>query len=144
MKSSAPVIILLLLVFGVSAQAQQPQQINLKNFPSDQPINYVEGWGDMTVAMNHMPAGTDLSPLLDGLKNNSCQVPHWGLIKEGVISLTYDDGTVQRLESGDLFYMPPGHKAVIEEDLTIIDFSPAKGFGKLMKHFDEKMQEANK
>lgn len=35
------------------------------------------GYGGMTVAFNEKPAGTDMAPLLQGLKNNSCQCPHW-------------------------------------------------------------------
>jgi hypothetical protein len=43
----------------------------------------LSGCGGMTVAFNEIPAGTDFSPLLQGLKNNSCQCPHWGYIVEG-------------------------------------------------------------
>ncbi len=139
MKSNRflPTFILCLITFV--AYSQQPQKITAEDFPTDKPINYIEGWGDMTVAVNSMPAGTDLAPLLEGLKNNSCQVPHWGIIKAGELELTYDDGTVQTLKAGDLFYMPPGHIGVVKQDLTIMDFSPTKGFGKLMKHIDTKL-----
>ncbi len=40
------------------------------------------GYGGMTVAYNEIPAGTDFSPLLQGLKNNSCHCPHWGYVVE--------------------------------------------------------------
>jgi hypothetical protein len=38
----------------------------------------LQGWGGMTVAFNEFPEGSDISPLLQGLKNNSCQCPPIG------------------------------------------------------------------
>ncbi|MEO5601979.1 MAG: hypothetical protein ABIR06_13750 [Cyclobacteriaceae bacterium] len=66
-------------------------------------INHINGWGDMSVAVNSFPAGTDLAPLLIGLKNNSCQVPHWGYLLKGAVRLIYDDGTEVLLKEGDIF-----------------------------------------
>jgi hypothetical protein len=43
----------------------------------------LKGFGGMTVGFNQLPAGTDFGPLLQGLKNNSCQCPHWGYMIEG-------------------------------------------------------------
>ena len=140
MRNIFSVFLILISSTSISLIAQS-KKIASEDFPADKPINYISGWGDMTVAINSMPAGTDLAPLLEGLKNNSCQVPHWGLIKEGVLKLTYDDGSIQTLKTGDLFYMPPGHVGVVVEDLTIMDFSPSKRWGKLMKHIDDKLAE---
>ncbi|MDN3690125.1 cupin domain-containing protein [Cyclobacterium jeungdonense] len=114
----------------------------MDNFPGDKLLNYIEGWGEMTVAVNEMPAGTDLALLLEGLKNDSCQVPHWGYILKGVLRLTYDDGTEVVLKEGDVFYMPPGHVAVVEEDLKLMNFSPQEGFSDLMKHLEAIMAES--
>ncbi len=116
--------------------------IALEDFPSDMVINHINGWGGMTVAVNAMPAGSDLGPLLVGLKNNSCQVPHWGYILEGVLQLTYDDGRVEMLEAGELFYMPPGHVGVVVEDLKLMDFSPQKGMKKVISHIEKKIAES--
>lgn len=116
--------------------------IAIDEFPADGVINYIDGWGDMAVAVNEMPAGSDLGPLLEGLKNNSCQVPHWGYIMKGKLKLTYDDGHEQVLQAGELFYMPPGHVGVVEEDLKIMDFSPEKGFRKVAAHIEKKLTEA--
>jgi len=141
MRHAISIFFILLFCTSLSILAQSPKQIATGDFPTDKPINYIGGWGDMTVAVNSMPAGTDFSPLLEGLKNNSCQVPHWGLIKQGVLKLTYDDGTVQTLKTGDLFFMPPGHTGVVLEDLTIMDFSPSRSWVKLMKHINSKLAE---
>ncbi|RYY09207.1 MAG: cupin domain-containing protein [Chitinophagaceae bacterium] len=97
------------------------------------------GWGGMTVAFNEIPAGTDLSPLLKGLKNDSCQCPHWGYLLEGELVLTYDDGTEDKLTAGDVFYMQPGHIGIANKDTKIIDFSPERELKEVMDHIAKKM-----
>ena len=52
----------------------------------------LKGYGGMTVGFNELPAGTDFTPLLLGLTNNSCQCPHWGYMFEGELLVKYDDG----------------------------------------------------
>ena len=101
------------------------------------------GYGGMTVAFNELPAGTDISPLLEGLKNNSCQCPHWGYILEGQLLMKYDDGSEEILQEGDVFYMPPGHVAIVQKDLKLIDFSPEKELKVLMDHIEKKMAQMN-
>ena len=102
------------------------------------------GWGGMTVAFNEIPAGTDMSPLLQGLKNDSCQCPHWGYVLEGEILMKYDDGKEERLTNGDVFYMQPGHTAIVERDAKLIDFSPEKELNEVMEHIAKKMAEFSK
>lgn len=104
-------------------------------------MRFQEGYGGMTVAFNELPAGTDFTPLLQGLGNNSCHCPHWGYIAEGAVRIIYDDGTEEVTRKGEVFYWPPGHSAVVEEDVKIIDFSPDKEFGELMDHVNKKMAE---
>ncbi len=99
------------------------------------------GYGGMTVAFNEVPAGTDFRPFLQGLKNNSCQCPHWGYVVEGEILMTYDDGSSEKLTKGDVFYMPPGHVGVVAKDLKMIDFSPSQEFHEVMDHISNKIAE---
>ena len=99
------------------------------------------GYGGMTVAFNELPAGTDFTPLLQGLANNSCHCPHWGYIVKGAVRLIYDDGTEELTRAGEVFYWPAGHTAIVEEDVQIIDFSPDKEFSELMDHVARKMAE---
>jgi hypothetical protein len=70
-----------------------------------------------------LPAGTDLGPLLRGLPNDLCPCPHWGYVLKGRMRMTYSDGE-EVLTQGDLFYMPPGHTGVVEEDVEFVEFSP--------------------
>lgn len=99
------------------------------------------GYGGMTIAFNEMPKGTDFTPLLQGLENDSCHCPHWGYIVEGAIRLIYDDKSEEVCKKGDVFYWPAGHTAIVEEDLKFIDFSPEKEFSEVMEHIGKKMAE---
>jgi hypothetical protein len=103
----------------------------------------VSGYGGMTAAFNELPAGTDISPLLQGLKNNSCHCPHWGYIVEGAILIKYDNGTEELLTAGDVFYLPPGHTGIVEKDLKILDFSPEKELNEVMTHIAKRMEQLN-
>ncbi len=102
------------------------------------------GYGGMTVAFNEIPAGTDFSPLLQGLKNNSCHCPHWGYVVEGELLVKYDEGTEETLITGDVFYLPPGHTAMVKKDLKFLDFSPEKELNEVMDHIAKKMAEFSK
>ena len=99
------------------------------------------GYGGMTVAFNEVPAGTDFTPLLQGLKNDSCHCPHWGYVLEGAIRVKYDDGKEEVVSAGDVFYLPAGHTAIVEKDLKYLEFSPEKEFGEVMDHIANKMAE---
>ena len=99
------------------------------------------GLGGMTVAFNEIPAGTDFSPMLQGLKNNSCHCPHWGYVVGGSLLVKYDDGTEETLNEGDVFYLPRGHTAIVQQDLKFLDFSPEKELDEVMTHIAKKMAE---
>jgi hypothetical protein len=151
MKNIAKVLIigfLLCILSGSWAQtatsklnpaANKEKHISIDDFPKNMAVNHINGWGGMTVAINELPAGTDFTPLLEGLKNNSCQVPHWGYIIKGSLKLTYDDGKAVILKTGDVFYMSPGHSASVLEDLKLIDFSPEKQMKDLITHIEKKI-----
>jgi hypothetical protein len=97
------------------------------------------GYGGMTVAFNELPAGTDFAPLLQGLNNNSCHCPHWGYIVDGEMRVKYDNGDEEKLSAGDVFYLPPGHTAIVEKDLKLLDFSPEKELKEVMDHINKKL-----
>ena len=55
--------------------------------------------------------------------------------------MKYDDGTEEKLQAGDVFYMQPGHTAVVEKDTKLIDFSPESELKEVMDHVAKKMAE---
>lgn len=80
-------------------------------------------WGGTRSMIVSLPAGTDLAPLLKGLPDDMCTCPHWGYVIKGQLRVTYADSE-EVLQPGDLFYLPPGHTAFVEEDVEFLEFSP--------------------
>jgi hypothetical protein len=83
-------------------------------------------WGDLRSAIVSLPTGTDVAPLLKGLPDDLCPCPHWGYVVKGRLREIYADRQ-EVLRAGDVYYMPPGHSAVVEEDYEGIEFSPSAG-----------------
>ena len=88
-----------------------------------------------------MPKGTDFTPLLKGLNNNSCHCPHWGYVLEGAMKVIYDDGNEEVISKGDVYYLPAGHTAIVQDDIKLVDFNPAREFKEVMDHVGKKMAE---
>jgi hypothetical protein len=86
-----------------------------------------------------LKAGTDFSPLLEGLKDNLCQAPHWGYALEGELIVTYTDGSKETISKGDLFYWPPGHTVKATQDADVIMFSPQKEHCSVISHIQAKL-----
>ena len=111
------------------------------DFPTGNLINMVEGWGGMTVAINEPKAGTDFTPILKGLKDNLCQVPHWGYLEKGKVRVIDTKNKTEVITAGEVFYMPPGHTLIVDEDARIIDFSPEKEMNELNDFILDKVAE---
>ena len=101
----------------------------------------LKGYGGMTVSFNELPAGTDFTPLLQGLDHDSCHCPHWGYVIEGAMLVKYDDGSEEVLRAGDVFYLPSGHTAIVQEALKLVEFNPTKEFNEVMEHVGRKVAE---
>lgn len=86
-----------------------------------------------------LDAGTDLAPLLVGLTDDACQAAHWGYMIYGRVVVTYTDGTIDRCTTGDVFYWPAGHSVRVEEDASLILFSPQDSHGAVMDHIAAKL-----
>ena len=99
-----------------------------------------EKFGSNNCAYVQFPAGTDISPLLEGLPNDLCQCPHWGYVIKGRIHIKYGDGTEEHVQAGDIYYWPPGHTAIIEEDAEIVEFSPNEEMNIVLAHLQQKLQ----
>ncbi len=113
--------------------------VNLNDFPKDKVFPMIEGWGGMCVDINSAPAGTEFAPLLEGLENDHCQVPHWGYVVKGAIRMDYEDGTSEVFSAGEAFYMKPGHSGGVQEDLLLVSFGPEEGIQHLVNHFEKKI-----
>jgi hypothetical protein len=99
-------------------------------------------WAGMAVGYIEMPAGTDFTPLFEGLPDDACQCPHWGYVTKGAIHVRYTDGTEEVNEAGTVFYWPAGHTAWAEQDSAFLDFSPEQDFKEVMAHVTRKMEQS--
>ena len=98
------------------------------------------GYGKIGAEYFSLAAGTDLSPLLQGLEGDLCQSPHWGYLQEGKVIATFADGKQETVSAGDLFFWPPGHTVKVDKDAEIILFSPQHEHGQVMDHILNKMK----
>ena len=97
------------------------------------------GFGMMGGEYFSLGAGTDIAPLLQGLKGDMCQSPHWGYVIQGELTVTYADGTDEVIRGGDLFYWPPGHSVKVAADAEVVLFSPQHEHGEVIDHMQHKM-----
>lgn len=99
-------------------------------------------WGEMRSAYMRMGEGVDFTPMLKGLPEDLCQVPHWGYVLEGKIHVRYTDGSEETIEAGQLYYLPPGHTVWFEEQTVFVEFSPKQEMDEVLTHVEQKMQAA--
>lgn len=86
-------------------------------------VQSITDWGDFETQVLTYKVDTDLGPLLHGLPDDMCQSAHWGYIVKGRLRVIYADHE-EELSEGDLFYMAPGHRPIIEAGTEMVQFSP--------------------
>jgi hypothetical protein len=80
--------------------------------------------GGYTVDYLTVKQPVDMSPLLKGLPDDSCQCPHVGVVTRGQLTVRYTDGTEETVRTGDAFHMAPGHVPSFEAGTELVQFSP--------------------
>lgn len=154
MKKQYVLLGMIITMISVSVNAQKKNKfllnandvpkvthVHLDDFPKGEVLPYFDGWGGMAVDINNAPAGADFSPLLEGLENDKCQVPHWGYVVKGSIRIIYQDESEDILSEGEAFFMKPGHTGVVLEDLLLVSFSPEHEMHGLADHLNMKVAE---
>lgn len=118
-----------------------PVRINTPGAVARQKTNFGDatGYGGISGEYFSLGAGTDISPLLQGLEGDLCQAPHWGYLLQGELTVNYADGAEEVINSGDLFYWPPGHTVKVGKDAEVIMFSPQDEHSKVIDHMLNKM-----
>jgi hypothetical protein len=96
-------------------------------------------WGELNVAHVQFPKGADATPLLEGMPQNLCQCPHWGMVLEGAINVRFGDGREETVRAGEVYYWPPGHTVWVDEDYRSIEFSPKDQMREVIQHLRDKM-----
>ena len=82
-------------------------------------------WGDMEASHVTVRAGTDLAPAFVGLAHDTCPARHWGYVLTGRMRVRYVDRE-EVCAAGDLYYWPPYHMPVFEQDTELVEFSPVR------------------
>ena len=123
------------------AKQDIPVRINVPGAVARQKTDFgsATGFGMMGGEYFSLGAGTDIAPLLQGLKGDMCQSPHWGYVIQGELTVSYSDGTDEAIHGGDLFYWPPGHSVKVGADAEVILFSPQHEHGEVIDHMLHKM-----
>lgn len=113
-----------------------PVRINAPGAVARQKTDFgdASGYGTMSGEYFSLAAGTDISPLLQGLEDDLCQAPHWGYLLQGELTVTFTDGTEEATRGGDLFYWPPGHTVKVSEDAEVVLFSPQNEHSEVIDH----------
>ena len=96
--------------------------------------------GELTVSWITLAAGVDLGPALVGLPGDLCPCPHWGYVLKGAGRVTYTDGREEVIRTGEIFYLPPGHTAIVEDNLAMVEFSPQREYDEVLEHIGRKAQ----
>ncbi|HEV2074188.1 MAG TPA: hypothetical protein VGR29_11170 [Thermomicrobiales bacterium] len=101
-------------------------------FEQDGVVSRQAQWGEMTVAFERAPVGTDTRPLFQGLPGDSCQCPHWGYVISGQMRVIYPDRE-EIVGTGEAYYLAPGHNIVCDAKGEVVEFSPHGQYQKTMQ-----------
>jgi hypothetical protein len=97
--------------------------------------------GGYTVAFENYTEDTDLTPFFKGLPDDQCQAAHWGYVISG--RLTYKTpGGDETFETGDAYYVPPGHTPVLYAGTEVVEFSPTTELQQTLEVVTKNMETA--
>jgi hypothetical protein len=116
-----------------------PVKIDVPGAKARQLPDFGTASGNLGAEYFSLGAGTDITPLLEGLQDDLCQAAHWGYVIAGEVVVTYGDSSSDTCAGGDVFYWPPGHTVRVVEDSELIMFSPQVEHGQVMDHMVAKM-----
>lgn len=86
--------------------------------------------GDLTVAFETIRGDDDPAPIFQGMPEDRCPCPHWGLVVAGRLVLRYADHD-DTFEAGEVYYSPPGHLPRASAGTELITFSPTTALAEL-------------
>jgi hypothetical protein len=88
--------------------------------------------GGYTVGFETYTADADMAELFKGLPDDRCQCEHWGYVIKGKVSFKTADSE-ETFETGDAYYVGPGHTPVLYAGTEIVEFSPTKELQQTME-----------
>lgn len=83
-----------------------------------------------TVGFETYLQDADPAPLFQGLPDDRCQCPHWGVVVKGTLVYRLADGTENVIGAGEAYSVGPGHLPLFTAGTEVIEFSPTDEFTK--------------
>lgn len=78
----------------------------------------------MAIRHARIPAGTDFGSVLQGLPDDRCPSPHWGIVLAGALRLEHADDTVETAKAGEVYFWPAAHTATSSDGAVFIGIGP--------------------
>jgi len=97
--------------------------------------------GGYTVAFETYSQDADLSPFFEGLPDDRCQAEHWGYVIKGKVTFKFPTGD-ETFQTGDAYYVPPGHTPVLYAGTEVVEFSPTAELARTMEVVSRNMEAA--
>lgn len=97
--------------------------------------------GGYTVGFETYTVDADLTPLFIGLPNDRCQCSHWGYVMKGKVTFKTSTGD-ETFETGDAYYVGPGHTPVLYAGTEVIEFSPTEALQETLAVVEKNMEAA--
>jgi hypothetical protein len=91
-----------------------------------------EQLGAYTIGFERFDEDIDAAPLFQGLPDDRCQSPHWGVVVKGSITFRSADGE-ETIGAGEVYYAAPGHTPVLTAGTEVIEFSPTEALQQTME-----------
>lgn len=98
--------------------------------------------GPYTVGFETYREDVDPAPLFQGLPDDRCQCPHWGVVTAGQITFRWADHA-ETYVAGEAYYAPPGHVPLITGGSSVVEFSPTEQLNATMAVLGQNMAAAS-
>lgn len=98
--------------------------------------------GGWTVGFETYTQDADFSPFLTGLPNDQCHCQHMGYVIKGKVAFRSGDGE-EVFETGDAYYVGPGHTPTLYAGTEVVEFSPTAELGRTLKVVKRNMEAAS-
>jgi hypothetical protein len=98
--------------------------------------------GGWTVGFETYTQDADFSPFLTGLPNDQCHCQHMGYVITGKVAFRSGDGE-EVFETGDAYYVGPGHTPTLYAGTEVVEFSPTAELGRTLEVVKRNMETAS-
>lgn len=86
-----------------------------------------------TIGFEAYTEDADPAPLFQGLPDDRCQCPHWGVVLKGTLTYRHADGSEDVIGPGEAYYVGPGHTPLFTAGTEIVEFSPTAELAKTIE-----------